>query len=96
MGRQLPTNESFLRKVRFDLMNLQQVTDLLQMLAGHGLYNEIQLAGDKKISRGDRGDRGECHQRRGFPWTGNIVVARKPYCTEADFWLFAQWQCLST
>jgi len=58
MGRQLLTNESFLRKVRFDLMKLQHLTDLLQMLAGHGLYNEIQLADDKKFSRGDRG---ECH-----------------------------------
>ena len=89
----MPTNESVLRKVHFDLASQQQVTDLLQVLAEHGLYNEIQLAGDKKISRGDRG---ECHQRRGFPWTGNIVVARKPNCTESDFWLFAQWQCLST
>ena len=56
LGRQLPTNESFLRKVHFDLVNLKQLTDLLQMLAEHGLYNEIQLADDKKISRGDRGE----------------------------------------
>ena len=48
LGRQFPTNESVLRKVQFNLVNLQQMTDLLQMLAEHGLYNEIQLADDKK------------------------------------------------
>ena len=48
LGRQLPTNESVLRKVHFDLVNLKQLSDLLQMLAEHGLYNEIQLADDKK------------------------------------------------
>ena len=44
----MPTNESVLRKVYFDLASQQQVTDLLQMLAEHGLYNEIQRADDKK------------------------------------------------
>ena len=48
LGRQLPTNESVLRKVHFDLASQQQVTDLLQVLAEHGLYNEIQVADDTK------------------------------------------------
>ena len=48
LGRQLPTNESVLRKVHFDLASQQQVPALLQVLAKHGLYNEIQVADDTK------------------------------------------------